>query len=167
MWWRANCSATNSFRECDELLIAGLWLILFPVEMGFRLIWSIGKICRVICAWAGPPSRFSLEIVVRAVNRQSRSHPKDSQSIQPIIAFSQRSELTNSPIRSLPIREIALWDMPIPQTTLPMVPIPQTSLKPVSTGNNISHEPAMGDSPHSRKMFVAAQLARHRIRITF
>ena len=42
MRWRASCSATNIFRECADVPIAGSWLILFPVEMGFRLVSGIG-----------------------------------------------------------------------------------------------------------------------------
>ena len=48
MRWRASCSATNIFRECRDLPIAGSWLILFPVEMGFRLVWGIGTFCILV-----------------------------------------------------------------------------------------------------------------------
>ena len=66
----------------------------------------------------------------------------------------------------MPIPKTSLRDMPMPETSIRNVPIPGTSLKPISTGNSISHEPALQRSPHSRKMFVAEQLARHHIRIT-
>ena len=42
MRWRASCSATNIFRECGEHASVGSWLILFPVEMGFRLVSGTG-----------------------------------------------------------------------------------------------------------------------------
>ena len=42
MRWRASCSATNIFRECGDNASVGSWLILFPVEMGFRLVSGIG-----------------------------------------------------------------------------------------------------------------------------
>ena len=44
MRWRASCSATNIFRECGDLASLGSWLILFPVEMGFRLVAGIGTL---------------------------------------------------------------------------------------------------------------------------
>ena len=43
MRWRARCSSTNIFRELGDLGIAGSWLILFPVEMGFRFVWGTSK----------------------------------------------------------------------------------------------------------------------------
>ena len=42
MRWRAGCSATNIFRECGDRGSGRLWLILFPVEMGFRFVSGIG-----------------------------------------------------------------------------------------------------------------------------
>ena len=48
MRWRASCSATNIFRECGDVPIAGSWLILFPVEMGFRLVSGIGMFRRLV-----------------------------------------------------------------------------------------------------------------------
>ena len=48
MRWRASFSATNIFRECGEHAIAGSWLILFPVEMGFRLVLGLGMSRRVV-----------------------------------------------------------------------------------------------------------------------
>ena len=44
MRWRASCSATNIFRECGDPASGGSWLILFPVEMGFRLVSGIGTV---------------------------------------------------------------------------------------------------------------------------
>ena len=48
MRWRASCSATNIFRECGDPPIVGSWLILFPVEMGFRLVSGIGMFRRLV-----------------------------------------------------------------------------------------------------------------------
>ena len=48
MRWRASCSFTNIFREFGDLAIAGSWLILFPVEMGFRLVSGIGMFRRLV-----------------------------------------------------------------------------------------------------------------------
>ena len=49
MRWRASCSATKIFRECGDHPIAGSWLILFPVEMGFRFVWGIGMFRTLVC----------------------------------------------------------------------------------------------------------------------
>ena len=48
MRWQASCSATNIFRERGEPSIAGSWLILFPVEMGFRLVSGKGTFCMLV-----------------------------------------------------------------------------------------------------------------------
>ena len=48
MRWRASCSATNIFRECGEHASVGSWLILFSVQMDFRLVSGIGTFRRVV-----------------------------------------------------------------------------------------------------------------------
>ena len=48
MRWRASCSSTNIFRELGEPGIAGSWLILFPVQMDFRLVSGIGMFRRLV-----------------------------------------------------------------------------------------------------------------------
>ena len=48
MRWRASCSATNIFREYGDHGSGCSWLILFPVEMGFRLVLGLGKSRRVV-----------------------------------------------------------------------------------------------------------------------
>ena len=48
MRWRASCSSTNIFRECGDRPSAGSWLLLFPVEMGFRLVSGIGMFRRFV-----------------------------------------------------------------------------------------------------------------------
>ena len=57
MRWRASCSATNIFRACGEHAIAGSWLILFPVEMGFRLVSGIGTF-RILVSGMGMSRRL-------------------------------------------------------------------------------------------------------------
>ena len=61
MRWRASCSATNIFRECGEHASAGSWLILFPVEMGFRLVSGIGTF-RILVSGTGMSRRLVLGI---------------------------------------------------------------------------------------------------------
>ena len=48
MRWRASCSSTNIFRELGDPSIAGSWLILFPVQMDFRLVSGIGMFRRLV-----------------------------------------------------------------------------------------------------------------------
>ena len=48
MRWRASCSATNIFRECGQHASVGSWLILFSVQMDFRLVSGIGTFRRVV-----------------------------------------------------------------------------------------------------------------------
>ena len=48
MRWRASCSFTNIFRELGDHGIAGSWLILFPVQMDFRLVSGIGMFRRLV-----------------------------------------------------------------------------------------------------------------------
>ena len=55
-WW-ASCSATNIFRECGDPRSAGSWLILFPKEMGFRIVSSIGMF-RTFVSGIGMSRRF-------------------------------------------------------------------------------------------------------------
>ena len=55
-WW-ASCSATNIFRECGDPGSAGSWLILFPVEMGFRLVSGIGTF-RILVSGIGMSRRL-------------------------------------------------------------------------------------------------------------
>ena len=57
MRWRASCSATNIFRECGDPGTAVSWLILFPVEMGFRLVSGIGAF-RIIVSGTGNSRRL-------------------------------------------------------------------------------------------------------------
>ena len=57
MRWRATCSAMNIFRECGDLGGARSWLILFPVQMGFRFVSSIGAF-RILVSGIGMPRRF-------------------------------------------------------------------------------------------------------------
>ena len=75
MRWRASCSATNIFRECGELASAGSWLILFPVEMGFRLVSGIGvfrklvfgtRMSRRLVSGIGISRRLNLESLLLA-----------------------------------------------------------------------------------------------------
>ena len=46
---QASCSATNIFRECDDPGSASSSLILFPVEMGFRLVVGIDTFLTLVC----------------------------------------------------------------------------------------------------------------------
>ena len=48
MRWRASCSSTNIFRECGEPASGRVWLILFPVQMDFRLVSGIGMFRRLV-----------------------------------------------------------------------------------------------------------------------
>ena len=57
MRWRASCSSTNIFRECGDPPSVGSWLILFPVEMGFRLVSGIGTF-RILVSGIGMSRRF-------------------------------------------------------------------------------------------------------------
>ena len=61
MRWRASCSSTNIFRELGDLYIAGSWLILFPVQMNFRLVSGIGM-CRRLVVRIGMSRRLVLDI---------------------------------------------------------------------------------------------------------
>ena len=61
MRWRASCSATNFFRECNDPASGGSWLILFPVEMVFRLVSGISTVRRLVSS-IGMPRRLVLGI---------------------------------------------------------------------------------------------------------
>ena len=66
MRWRPSCSATNIFRECGEHASVGSWLIVFPVEMGFRLVSGTGMSRKVVLG-IGVSRRLVVNISVSCV----------------------------------------------------------------------------------------------------